>query len=67
MREVILLSRENRLEQIKERLCSATPGPWRWFLNKNQNDVYLGTNHSGRYRVMSFASWGLVGGNTTFP
>ncbi len=36
-----------------------TPGPWAWFGNAKNREVYLATTHSGRHYVMGFERWGM--------
>jgi hypothetical protein len=43
-----------------------TPGPWAWFGNAKNNEVYLATTHSGRRYVMGFDRWGMRGAQPTF-
>jgi hypothetical protein len=43
-----------------------TPGPWSWFGNARNNEVYLATTHSGRHYVMGFQRWGMRGAQPTF-
>lgn len=43
-----------------------TPGPWEWFGNARNNEVYLATTHNGRRYVMGFDRWGMRGAQPTF-
>lgn len=43
-----------------------TPGPWAWFGNARNNEVYLATTHSGRRYVMGFQRWGMKGAQPMF-
>lgn len=43
-----------------------TPGPWEWFGNAKNHEIYLATRHSGRRYVMGFQRWGMRGGQPTF-
>jgi hypothetical protein len=43
-----------------------TPGPWHWFGNARNNDVYLATIHSGHRYVMGFKRWGMRGAQPMF-
>lgn len=43
-----------------------TPGPWDWFGNARNNEVYLATTHSGRRYVMGFRRWGMRGAQPMF-
>lgn len=43
-----------------------TPGPWGWYGNARNNEVYLATAHSGRRYVMGFQRWGMRGAQPTF-
>lgn len=45
---------------------AATPGPWEWFGNTKQYEVYLATKHSGRRFVMDFVRWGMGGAQPRF-
>jgi hypothetical protein len=48
-------------------LCDqATPGPWEWYGNTKQHEVYLATTHSGRRFVMDFVRWGMGGAQPRF-
>jgi ribosomal protein S15P/S13E len=47
------------LDEIKARLAAATPGPWRWYINKRSRDIRLEAEHSGRLIVMDFVRWGM--------
>jgi len=54
------------IEAIRERWSKATMGPWRWFGNTANHDVYLATMHGGRRFIMSFARWGMRGAQPRF-
>jgi hypothetical protein len=54
------------LEPIKARLAAATPGPWRWYMNKRSRDIRLEAEHSGRLIVMDFVRWGMQGAQPRF-
>jgi Lar family restriction alleviation protein len=43
-----------------------TPGPWAWFGNAKNNEVYLATVNRGRTYVMGFDRWGMRGAQPTF-
>lgn len=43
-----------------------TPGPWEWFGNARNNEIYLATKHSGRRYVMGFQRWGMRGAQPMF-
>lgn len=43
-----------------------TPGPWSWFGNAKNREVYLATAHSGRRYVMGFQRWGMRGAQPSF-
>lgn len=43
-----------------------TPGPWSWFGNAKNCEIYLATNHSGRRYVMGFQRWGMRGAQPMF-
>lgn len=43
-----------------------TPGPWEWFGNARNRDIYLATRHSGRRYVMGFRRWGMSGAQPMF-
>jgi hypothetical protein len=48
-------------------LCDqATPGPWQWYGNTKQCEIYLATTHSGRRFVMDFVRWGMGGAQPRF-
>jgi len=49
---------KEKLDEIKARLNSATPGPWEWDINSTSKIARLMTEHSGRYYVMGFCRWG---------
>lgn len=55
-----------KLTEIKKRLSKTTPGPWKWIVNKNGNQVLLCTTHSGEYYVMDFERWGFHGAQPVF-
>lgn len=50
---------EDRLKQIGEMVDAATPGPWQWYGNTKQHQVYLSTVHSGRRFILTFERWGM--------
>lgn len=54
------------LEEIREREQQATPGPWGWFGNTDQHNVYLATRQWGRFIVMGFRRWGTQGARPVF-
>jgi hypothetical protein len=43
-----------------------TPGPWQWFGNTKNNDVYLSTVRGGRQFVMQFCRWGMASAQPEF-
>jgi hypothetical protein len=43
-----------------------TPGPWSWFGNARNHEIYLATKHSGRHYVMGFRRWGMSGAQPMF-
>ncbi|MBO9624136.1 MAG: hypothetical protein J7500_15620 [Sphingomonas sp.] len=43
-----------------------TPGPWSWFGNARNREIYLATTHSGRRYVMGFRRWGMSGAQPMF-
>lgn len=43
-----------------------TPGPWKWFGNARNHEVYLATTHSGRRYVLGFQRWGMRGAQPMF-
>lgn len=43
-----------------------TPGPWEWFGNARNHEIYLATTHSGRRYVMGFRRWGMRGAQPMF-
>lgn len=43
-----------------------TPGPWAWFGNAKNNEVYLATVDRGRRYVMGFERWGMRGAQPRF-
>lgn len=43
-----------------------TPGPWAWFGNGRNREIYLATEHSGRRYVMGFQRWGMRGAQPMF-
>lgn len=43
-----------------------TPGPWEWFGNARNQEIYLATVHSGRRYVMGFQRWGMRGAQPMF-
>ena len=45
---------------------SHTPGPWQWYGNARNREVYLATSHSGRRYVMGFRRWGMSGAQPMF-
>jgi hypothetical protein len=47
-------------------MAEHTPGPWSWFGNAKNNEVYLATTHSGRRYVMGFRRWGMRGVQPSF-
>lgn len=42
------------------------PGPWRWFGDTRNRNIYLATQRRGRIFVMSFERWGMRGATPTF-
>jgi hypothetical protein len=42
------------------------PGPWGWFGNGGNGQLYLATQHSGRVYVMSFDRWGMRSAQPVF-
>jgi len=50
---------DTRIDEIKARCDKATPGPWKWLVNKGCKDIKLVTVHSGNYYVMGFERWGF--------
>ncbi|GED14828.1 hypothetical protein [Aneurinibacillus migulanus] len=57
---------EQELQEIQNRWAAATPGPWRWDVNKTDKLVHLSTTHSGRYHVMQFRRYGMQGAQPMF-
>lgn len=43
-----------------------TPGPWEWFGNARNREIYLATTHSGRRYVMGFRRWGMKNAQPMF-
>jgi hypothetical protein len=43
-----------------------TPGPWGWFGNARNNEIYLATERHGRRYVMGFDRWGMRGAQPAF-
>lgn len=43
-----------------------TPGPWAWFGNAKNNELYLATENRGRRYVMGFERWGMRGAQPSF-
>jgi len=43
-----------------------TAGPWGWFGNASNREIYLATAHSGRRFVMGFERWGMRGAQPRF-
>jgi len=39
--------------------AAPTRGPWRWFGNTRNDDIYLAAPWGGRHLVMSFRRWGM--------
>lgn len=52
------MTESSRFDEIKARAAAATVGPWGWFGNVDNRDVYLATVHGGRRLVLDFAPWG---------
>ena len=52
---------KEKLDEIRQRLNAATPGPWEWDVNSIHKTASLMTTHSGRYCVMGFERWGTQG------
>ena len=57
---------DEELAESRSLLESTTPGPWQWFGNTKQYEVYLATKHSGRRFVMDFVRWGMGGAQPRF-
>ena len=53
-------------KKLRELAETATPGPWQWYGNTKQYEVYLATTHSGRRFVMDFVRWGMGGAQPRF-
>ncbi len=51
---------------LREACAAATPGPWQWFGNTKQREVYLATVDRGRVLVMDFVRWGMSGAQPRF-
>ena len=47
------------LDALETTARAATPGPWQWYGNTKQHEVYLATVDRGRVFVMDFARWGM--------
>lgn len=47
------------IQQAKEIDEKATPGPWMWDMNENNQQCLLTTTHSGKYYVMGFQRYGM--------
>ncbi|GGK31905.1 hypothetical protein GCM10010124_25850 [Pilimelia terevasa] len=47
------------IDAIKQRDSAATPGPWQWFGNTDNHQVFLGTPDRGRLYIMRFVRWGM--------
>ncbi len=45
---------------------AATPGPWGWFGNLDNREVYLATRDRGRLFLMRFVRWGMSGAQPLF-
>lgn len=43
-----------------------TKGPWSWFGNARNQEIYLATEHGGRRYVMGFRRWGMRGAQPMF-
>ncbi len=43
-----------------------TRGPWRWYGNTKNNDIYLAAPWGGRHLVMSFTRWGMANAQPCF-
>jgi hypothetical protein len=43
-----------------------TAGPWAWFGNAKNNEIYLATVDRGRRYVMGFSRWGMRGAQPSF-
>lgn len=43
-----------------------TPGPWSWFGNARNNEIYIATENRGRRYVMGFSRWGMRGAQPMF-
>jgi len=56
----------DRIQEIRDRLEKATPGPWQWDGSKNSKTVDLETWSRGRHTVMSFERWGFYSACPTF-
>lgn len=54
------------LKEIRERAAAATAGPWQWFGNVDNREVYLSTVDRGRLFVMRFFRWGMQGAQPSF-
>jgi hypothetical protein len=56
----------DKLQAIQERHQKATPGPYRWDINKTCHTVLLTTTHSGQYYILTPRRWGTRGAMLEF-
>jgi hypothetical protein len=56
----------NKIDEIESRFNAATPGPWKWLVNKGCKDIKLVTVNWGNYYVMGFERWGFEQAQPTF-
>ena len=47
-----MITPDTRVDEIRDRADRATAGPWSWFGNVDNDDVYLATVHNGRRFVL---------------
>ncbi len=58
--------KEQLIQEVKEALSKATPGPWYWHGYTKGHYVDLVTRHSGQQTVMSLSRWGMGGAAPLF-
>jgi hypothetical protein len=58
--------REAFLAEVRERTQAATPGPWRWYGNTDQNNFALATRGWGGQFVMTFQRFGMQSAQPAF-
>lgn len=60
------MSEQNKIDEIKEALAAATPGPWAWRGNTKIRSMFLAGDYGDTPFIMKFKRWGTQGAQPVF-